>query len=791
MLDRASGLTEGEAKEVPQSLVDIVSGRLRSFASDVYQEWFGPLRQLPPVAPEGTTPRRMDYPPGYNVSTSPRAYEQVSFANLRKLADSYDLMRGVIETRKDQVANESMTFRLKKQDGEPDKKYAQRNSADPRVKKVADFFKFPDKEHDLKTWLRELAEEVLVIDAPCIYPRFTYTGELYSFDLVDGATIKRVINVEGKTPEFPYGAYQQILKGVPAVDLTRPQLDDVSIPQLVYKPRNPRVARVYGLPPVEQVMMTVNIALRRQLHQLAYFTDGNIPDAIAGVPDKWTPDQISKFEQKWDDIFAGKSQQRRKIKFIPWGGSGSLPLQFTKEPTLKDDLDEYIVRLICFFFSYPPNSLIKQVNRASGEKMSDDSKDEGKGPLLQWLAGLVTYLIEFYFGYDDIEASFESQSRANAKDQAEIDDIYLAKGVKGIDEVREGLGLEPLGVGPMIIPASGDPIPLDDTNSDSNIADGSYFDDKRQQQQEANEARANAAASVNTPGKSTPEGEGNAKAAGISKSSKSRKKKLRVSAGTVTKPMRTRIKALRSSISEFFQSEGKKIAREISDAYAIEMGKASDADRVAAILKKLDLDSWQQLRDLIVDELEQTAKEGGRNTLAKLNVDDKSAVFDLVDEWAVEFAQRRSAELVGMRIGADGNLVENPNAKWSIPNTTRERIRSLVEQAVKDGMTPSELAQSIWEDTAFSEERAEMVSRTELAFANVAGNMKGARESGVVTDKQWILGSEHDNDDVCDDNADQGRIAMDDDFDSGDDGPPAHPNCLCDVVMYTDDGDEE
>jgi hypothetical protein len=42
--------------------------------------------------------------------------------------------------------------------------------------------------------------------------------------------------------------------------------------------------------------MTVNIALRRQLWQLDYFTEGSIPDALIGVPQSWTPDQIRQFQ---------------------------------------------------------------------------------------------------------------------------------------------------------------------------------------------------------------------------------------------------------------------------------------------------------------------------------------------------------------------------------------------------------------------------------------------------------------------------------------------------------------
>jgi phage portal protein BeeE len=79
-----------------------------------------------------------------------------------------------------------------------------------------------------------------------------------------------------------------VVKGLPAVDY--------SARDIIYRPRNVRAHRVYGFSPVQQVLMTVNIALRRQLWQLDYFTEGSIPDALIGVPQSWTPDQIRQFQ---------------------------------------------------------------------------------------------------------------------------------------------------------------------------------------------------------------------------------------------------------------------------------------------------------------------------------------------------------------------------------------------------------------------------------------------------------------------------------------------------------------
>src|SRR5208282_1546461 len=66
---------------------------------------------LNPIAPPDIAGRRFDFPPGYNIVTRPRAYEPVGFAELRGFADAYDLLRLVIETRKDQMERQRWRIR--------------------------------------------------------------------------------------------------------------------------------------------------------------------------------------------------------------------------------------------------------------------------------------------------------------------------------------------------------------------------------------------------------------------------------------------------------------------------------------------------------------------------------------------------------------------------------------------------------------------------------------------------------------------------------------------------------
>src|ERR1700689_3013519 len=77
--------------------------------------WFGPQNPLAPIAPPDVAGRQFDYPPGYNLITRPRAYEPIGFFELRALADCYDLLRIIIETRKDQIARLDWSVKPRRQ----------------------------------------------------------------------------------------------------------------------------------------------------------------------------------------------------------------------------------------------------------------------------------------------------------------------------------------------------------------------------------------------------------------------------------------------------------------------------------------------------------------------------------------------------------------------------------------------------------------------------------------------------------------------------------------------------
>jgi hypothetical protein len=247
---------DGTRTTIPMSLVARLTTAARFAISGVAPDtWFG----LTPLAPPEVKGRQFDYPAGANVNFTPRASSAIGFGELRALADSLPLLRAVIETRKDQIAGLSWGFRPRGTKG----------GTDSRIAPIMAMFARPDRRHAFDAWLRMLLEEMLVIDAATIYPRLTRDGRLFSLDIIDGATITPLIGDDGRAPEPPDPAYQQVLHGVPAADF--------SSDELLYLPRNIRAHKLYGMSPVEQIALTINIALRRDIATLDYYRAGSTP----------------------------------------------------------------------------------------------------------------------------------------------------------------------------------------------------------------------------------------------------------------------------------------------------------------------------------------------------------------------------------------------------------------------------------------------------------------------------------------------------------------------------------
>ena len=383
--------------------------------------WFGPQQPLAPFAPPEVKGRQFDYPFGANLNYVPRADLSISFDQLRGLADALPLLRAVIETRKDQIAGQNYAVRARARADAPDPSKS--------IDAVTSFLVRPDRRRSFADWLRMLVEDMLVIDAATIYPRYTRGGSLYSLDIIDGATIKPLIGEDGRAPEPPDPAYQQVLHGVPAADF--------SADELLYLPRNARVHMFYGMSPVEQIALTVNIAIRRDIATLDYYQFGSSPDAFATLPKEWTADQIRSFQDYFDALMSGNLSRRRMTKFMP----ADFRLIETRQPPLKDMYDEWLARIICYAFSVPASPFVSQVNRATSETLRLQATQEGLVPLKAWVKNALDHVIQVCMNEPGLEFVWVGDDAIDPLQQAQTLQILVTAGIKTREEARADLGL--------------------------------------------------------------------------------------------------------------------------------------------------------------------------------------------------------------------------------------------------------------------------------------------------------------------------------------------------------------
>lgn len=390
--------------------------------------WFGPGQPMSPTAPEEVKGRAFDFPSNVNLLTTNRPNAVVTLETLRAFADSYDLLRLIIETRKD--AMERLKWVIQSKDPK-DKMTPQKRN---KVKQITKFFMKPDGEHHWNAWLRMILEDLFVVDAVTLHRRKTRGGSLVALDQIDGATMRRVLDDWGRTPEDPNDtAYQQILKGMPAVNYRRNEI--------IYRPRNMRIHQVYGYSPVEQIMMTVNIGLRRQVFQLNFFTEGNMPAALIGVPEEWTPDQIRTFQDWFDNILTGNSAERRRARFVPSAvGKTYIP---TQETELFGKAEEWLARVCCFAFSLSPQPFMAMMNRATADSAQQEAAATGLAPIQNYIKAIIDDVLAEDFDAEDMEFQWRGDDELDPTKRQAITEADVKVGLLTVNEGRVSNGREP------------------------------------------------------------------------------------------------------------------------------------------------------------------------------------------------------------------------------------------------------------------------------------------------------------------------------------------------------------
>ena len=789
-------------------------------------EWFGPGRPLSPVAPRDVAGRRFDFQFGSNINVTPRQTEEFSFGALRTLADRHDLTRLAIETCKDRMVRLNWGFRvLDSDDDMTDEQKA-------RAGRYRTMLRRPDGKLFWVDWLRQLLEDMLVIDAASVYVRRTVDEtEVVGLCQIDGATVKPVIDAHGNEPEPPQTAYQQVLHGMPAVNYTSAQL--------IYAPRNRRVQKVYGFSPVEQIIATINIALRRQLWQHSYFTDGNIPDSLIGVPSTWTPDQIRDFQDWFDAMLTGNTQRRRGGVFVP--GEVAKSYVPTKEAEMFGAGEEWFARVVCFCFGIPHQALVKEVNRATADNAYEQAIEDGLAPVMTWVKSLMDRILIDVLGETEIEFWWLTDKPIDPKVQDEIWKGRVDAGMADRNEWRVATGMKPREEKEStLLLYQGKPLGVEDqidqqkTRNESGVFPTAVGGENRAEEVGDDEDESSGGV-VASGGKDGGEEEASSSSTRKHAEGENGRPFVKEGAGetaselgepdeehqTLTDEQRAAFRLLSPErpvaerarrrlqrvLQRALRRQGTRVAAAVR-AYVESLSSASKADEPDAppivpgqgsyVLTDLglaqwesgivsvaieSLGSWDFVIDGVSEALETVAADATRQAVAVIGSDTVAELTDVVSARSVAAAEERAAELVGRRVLADGTIIDNPSARWAISDSTRTMIRERIQEVIRENEGSDALIQSLQDDHAFSPARAEMISRTEIADINSRAHMEtyhAAQEAGVTVKKAWLLGPRPCQ--ICRDNHAQGAIPLEESFKSGDTATPAHPHCVCVVV---------
>jgi len=417
----------------------------------------------PPRKDDGRPdPRRYEFQVAQNINVTETRL--VPFKTLRAAADQIDILRRCIEVSKAKILGLDWDISLGEDAAE--KIISETNMPRVRAMSVAreryteeinrarSFWEQPDKANGLLfyDWLNIALEEILVLDAWAIWPQMTVGGNINGLQILDGSTIKPLIDDRGMRPASPYPAFQQILYGFPRSEFSAPVENEkadgeFTSDELAYFVRNRRAMSVYGYSPTERALPIADIYLRRQQWLRAEYTDGVTPELMIKTDATFgtNPDLLRAYENIFNSDLAGQTEQRKRVRLLP---SGMEPVQYEGYgERFKDTLDEYLVNSICGHYGVLPSEIGFNPKGGLGGAgfqlgQAESSEVLGAIPLATWVGRMITHLSYIFLGMPrELEFKFMESGREDEETIARTTDIQLKSGTLTLNEARSRAGL--------------------------------------------------------------------------------------------------------------------------------------------------------------------------------------------------------------------------------------------------------------------------------------------------------------------------------------------------------------
>jgi hypothetical protein len=407
-------------------------------------------------------PRKWEFEVAQNINVT--SNRLVPFKTLRAAAEQIDVLRRCVEVLKakvvaldwDIVLSSDATEKVASETGLTMLRATQtaKDKFNPEISRLREFWKTPDRSNGLifAEWLNMLLDDNLVLDAVAVYPQATVGGKLHSLQLLDGSTIKPLIDDRGMRPQAPHPAYQQILYGFPRSEFAAANEEvnadgEFTSDELSYLVRNKRTFSTFGYSPVERALPLADLYLRRQQWLRAEYTDGVMPELMFTTDATFgnNPDLLRAYENIFNDDLAGQTEQRKRARLLP---AGLNPVQFDAYgEKFNNTLDDYLVTSICGHFGvmpteigFTPKSGLGGAGHQDGE--ANSSEVIGLLPLVEWLGRMLSQLSYVYLGMPrELEFKFMPSARNDGESMARATDIKVKNGTMSINEARAEAGL--------------------------------------------------------------------------------------------------------------------------------------------------------------------------------------------------------------------------------------------------------------------------------------------------------------------------------------------------------------
>lgn len=415
-----------------------------------------------PVRDDGRPdPRRYEYQVAQNINITPTRL--VPFTTLRAAGDQIDILRRCIEVLKnkmvgldwDIVLGEDAAEKVMAETGEKSFNRAMsiaKENYTEEINRLKQFWEVPDVSNGLifSDWLNMALEDILVLDAWAVWPQKTVGGDLKGLQLLDGSTIKPLIDDRGMRPQAPYPAFQQILFGFPRSEFSAPEESmeadgEFSSDELAYLVRNRRTNTLYGYSPVERSLPIADIYLRAQQFLRAEYTDGVIPELMLKSDGTFTPDQLRAYENVLNDYLSGQTEQRKRANIIP-AGLDPIAMEGYAEK-FKADMHDFLITQICGHFGVQPSEIgmsPKGGLGGAGHQTGQAASSEVIGliPLSNWVGKMLSQLSYVFLGMPrELEFKFMPSARTDEALNSQVTDVSVKNGTMTRNEARAKMGL--------------------------------------------------------------------------------------------------------------------------------------------------------------------------------------------------------------------------------------------------------------------------------------------------------------------------------------------------------------